>query len=291
MTDPDDLLPLDSTAYEKLVAGINTEEENVEVDHQYDYSLETGGEKEVDVMIWDRRESEDKKIIIECKFHNHNLNQGYVDEMVGLLCQSDADRAALITKTGFQSGALDRANGLQDTDTPVDLFELRFYDRETDFENTLNEINTRVGVSDWDVTVTGVEATPMTEEGENEQFDVQISAQDSPRVYTEDGGATDETLFDRWSSDFYQKVDEEEEMEFESIYNASFDDVYIQSPYGLFKIDRIDYRVKKEWHVAHEFTVGLESIFEQYDMVLIDALSKNREYIAAEDALQAFLSI
>lgn len=291
MTDPDDLLPLDSTVYEKLVAGINTEEEDVEVEHQYVYALETGGEKEVDVMIWDRREFEEQKIIIECKFHNHNLNQGYVDEMVGLLSQSDADRAALITKTGFQSGALERANGLRDTDTPVDLFELRFYDRESDFEETINEIRNRIGTFDWDINITGVETTPMTEEGEGEQFDIQISSQDSPQLYTEDGAPRDKTLFDQWSSDFYQKVDEEEELEFESTYNTMFDHVYIQSPHGLFKIDEIEYSVRREWHVLYEFTVGLESLFEQYDMVLINTLSERREYIAAEDALESFLSM
>jgi hypothetical protein len=290
MVEPEDLLPLDSTAYEKLVAGINSEEDDVMIEHQYDYELETGGEKEVDVMIWDRRGDEEKKVIVECKFHNHNLNQGYVDEMVGLLSQSDADQAVLITKTGFQSGAIDRAEGLQGTDMEVDIFELRFYDEENDFENTINEINTRVGVFDWEIDVTSLDATPMAEEGEDQQFNVNLNEQDSPRIYTEDGQPTDETLFDRWSADFHQRVDEEEEMEFDSTYQVSFDDVYIQSPFGLFRIDEMEYRVQRDWHIAHEFTVGLESIFEQYDMVLINALSQEREYIAAEDALQSFLS-
>lgn len=290
MVEPDDLLPLDSTAYEKLVAGINSQNKEIKIDHQYDYELETGGEKEVDVMIWDQENGQKEKIIVECKFHNHNLDQGYVDEMVGLLCQSDADQAVLITKTGFQSGAIDRAEGLRDTDMQVDLFELRFYDEENDFENTINEIHTRVGASDWKIDVISLDATPMAEQGEDQQFNITLSKHDSPRIYTDDGQPTDETLFDRWSEDFHEKVDQEEEMEFDSTYQVSFDDVYIQSPHGLFRIEEMGYRVQRDWHVAHEFTVGLETIFERYNMVLIDALSQEREYIAAEDALQSFLS-
>lgn len=55
MPDPQNLLPLESASYEMLVAGASVNVNDVDVEHQYDYDLETGGQKEVDVMIWNRR--------------------------------------------------------------------------------------------------------------------------------------------------------------------------------------------------------------------------------------------
>jgi hypothetical protein len=50
MVDPDSV---GHELFEKLTAGITTDRDNVVVRHQYDYPLDTGGQKEVDVMIWD----------------------------------------------------------------------------------------------------------------------------------------------------------------------------------------------------------------------------------------------
>ncbi|MFB6187537.1 MAG: restriction endonuclease [Halobacteriaceae archaeon] len=114
MPTPDDLRPLEWRSYEKLVAGISVDIDDVEVEHRYDLELETGGTKEVDVMIWDRRGEETETIMVECRYYDSNLAQDNVDSMVGLLSQSNVDRAIIITKTGFQSGAIERAEGLRD---------------------------------------------------------------------------------------------------------------------------------------------------------------------------------
>ena len=198
MPDPQELLPLESTSYEKLVAGMSVDIDGVNVEHQFDYDLETGGQKEVDVMIWDCRGEEEEKILVECKYHDNNLSQGYVDEMVGLLCQSDVDRVVLITKTGFQSGALERARALQETDMRVDLFELRLYDEEEDFETTINTVNTSIKIPSPDVNVEKVVDSPVTEAAEDHEFEFQLSRLQSPEVVTAEGEATGEKLFTRW---------------------------------------------------------------------------------------------
>jgi len=296
MPDPEDLLPLESTSYEKLVAGTSTDIDGVDVEHQFDFELETGGQKEVDVMIWDRRGEDQETILIECKYHDNNLNQGYVDEMVGLVCQSEADRAILITKTGFQSGALERAQALQDTDMRVDLFELRLYDEEEDFETTINKINTTIKMPSPDVNIDEVIISAMTEAAEDREFEFQLSRFQSPEIVTEEGNPTGEMLFTRWISQVEKVYQEQLEPSFDqdgsSVFHdtAEFEDTYVSDGDAILKIESIDYELVIDWIPVREFETTLEDvIFDKFDMVLIDALSSHREYIGSRDALEAFL--
>ncbi|GAB3690099.1 hypothetical protein GCM10028857_26190 [Salinarchaeum chitinilyticum] len=297
MPDPQDLMPLESTSYEKLVAGLSVEVDEVDVEHQCDYALETGGEKEVDVMIWDRRSEEEEKILVECKYHGSNLNQGYVDEMVGLLCQSDVDRAILITKTGFQSGALERARSLQDTDMRVDLFELRLYDEEEDFETTINSITTTINIPSPDVNIEEAVVSPVTEAAEDHEMEFQLSMFQSPEVVTLDGEPTGEMLFPRWISQVESTYSEHLEPSFQEENSSSFtdtaefDDTYIAEGDAIFEIESIDYELVIDWVPVLESETTLEDVvFDRFDMVLIDALDQRRDYINSENALEAFLA-
>lgn len=298
MPAPDDLRPIEWRSYEKLVAGISADVDNVEVEHQYDLELDTGGIKEVDVMIWDDRGEETETIMVECRYYDSNLAQDNVDSMVGLLSQSSVDQAVIITKTGFQSGAVERAEGLRDnSDYTVDLFELRFYDEENDFEKTINELQSTIYMPNPEVNILEVQSEAINKDAEGTEFEFRLSRFQSPNIVTETGDPTGEKLFDLWypqieetySQNSSQVLEDRETVTIES--EATFDDTYVSDSGAIYRIDSIEYEMVITPQVVHQTSSRLEDeIFDQYDMVLIDALSRERDYIDSEEALSAFLS-
>jgi hypothetical protein len=184
--------------------------------------------------------------------------------MVGLLCQSDADRAILITKTGFQSGALERARALQNTDMRVDLFELRLYDEDEDFESTINKVSTSIKIPSPDVNIKGVVVSAVTEAAEDHEIEFQLSRFQSPEVVTSEGDSTGEMLFDRWIPQVEDVYREHLEPSFEEEGistddgTAEFDETYIADEDAVFKIESINYELVIEWVPVHEFDVTLE---------------------------------
>lgn len=298
MPTPDDLRPIEWRSYEKLVAGISVDVDDVEVEHQYDLELDTGGIKEVDVMIWDARGEGTETIMVECRYYDSNLAQDNVDSMVGLLSQSSVDRAIIITKTGFQSGAIERAEGLRDnSDYNVDLFELRFYDEENDFEKTINELQTTIFMPDPEVNILEVQCEAMNGDAEGTEFEFRLSRFQSPEIVTETGEPTGEQLFSLWypqieetySNNSSPVLEDRETVTIES--EATFEDVYVSDSGAIYRIDSIEYEMVISPEIVHQTNSRLEDvIFDQYDMVLIDALSRERDYIDSEDALSAFLT-
>jgi len=266
------------------------------VKHQYDLELDTGGTKEVDVMIWDRRSEGTESIMVECRYYDSNLSQDNVDSMVGLLSQSSVDRAIIITKTGFQSGAIERAEGLQsDSDYNVDLFELRFYDEENDFEKTINEIQNTVFIPNPEVNILEVQSEAVNTEAEGTEFEFKLSRFQSPDIVSETGEPTGEKLFDFWypqieqtySQNSSQVLEDRESVTVES--EATFEDAFISDNGSIYRIDTISYEMVITPEVVHQASSRLEDvIFEEYDMVLIDALSRKRDYIDSDEALSPF---
>lgn len=299
MPTPDDLRPIEWRSYEKLIAGISVDVDDVEVEHQYDLELDTGGSKEVDVVIWDNRGEETETIMIECRYYDTNLSQDNVDSMVGLLSQSQSsvDRAIIITKTGFQSGAIERADGLQnDSDYNVDLYELRFYDKEDDFEKTINELQSTIYIPNPEVNILEVQSEAINAEAERAEFEFSLSCFQSPDIVTETGEPTGEKLFNLWypqieetySQNSSQVLEDKKTVTIES--EATFEDAYVSDNGSIYRIDSIKYEMVITPEVVHQASSRLEDvIFEQYDMVLIDALSRERDYIDSEEALSAFL--
>lgn len=68
---------LDWRTYQKLVAGLHADEET-EVETEYEYPIPGSGDKEVDVVVWDRSEHYEYTVLIECKFHDDPLSQSVV---------------------------------------------------------------------------------------------------------------------------------------------------------------------------------------------------------------------
>ena len=262
MVDPDSV---GHELFEKLTAGITSDRDDVCVEHQYNYPLNTGGEKEVDVMVWDTSSGYEEQIMIECKNHGSNLNQGYVDEMVGLLCQSDADRGILIAKTGFQKGAIERAQALQETDgMRVELYVLRFVSHDpNEDERALKKVLMETGYQPHNPeNFSFVTSAPDDEferklkEGET-AVKFTLDAEGSPEIYTNDGKPTGEDLAERWEKAHWENFAEQSDYgviegdkiafsvgiqkEFKSRYTLEFDDVYVKFPQGLLKIEEISY--------------------------------------------------
>lgn len=106
----DDLDGPDWKVYQKIVAGLHADEDT-RVETEYQYLILGSGEKEVDVVVWDQSDHYEYTVLIECKFHDDPVSQSVIDSINGYLLKSDADKAVVVSKSGFQSGAIDRAEG------------------------------------------------------------------------------------------------------------------------------------------------------------------------------------
>ncbi|MFC7232955.1 restriction endonuclease [Saliphagus sp. GCM10025308] len=100
---------IDWKTYQKISAGLHAlDSEDVEVEHEHDYELNSGGSKEIDVVVWDHSGRYTTTTLIECKFYSEPVEQEIVDSLIGVLDHSDANRGVVIAKSGFQQGAIDR---------------------------------------------------------------------------------------------------------------------------------------------------------------------------------------
>ena len=319
MVDPDSV---GHELFEKLTAGIALDRDDVVVRHQYDYALNTGGQKEVDVMVWNNSGSSEEQIMIECKDYSGNVSQGVVDEMVGLLCQSDAGRGIVIARTGFQSGAKERARALQETDDMrVELYVLRFVSHNPDDDDPkrLKKVLIDVGYSPNALTPLHTHAVPVdesvTEKLKESDGPMNMNA-DVRNPLNESGEPIKESLEELLRQKHIEKLDRESEygaMEVASVpvvvgvnqdsmqgkHVAEFEDVYLESEVGLVKLDRLVYEVSSSWtpvgqserpitDLSSDFA---EKILDSNDMVLIDALSDSTAHISSENALNAFLDL
>lgn len=320
MVDPDSV---GHTLFEKLTAGVTSDRDDVVVRHQYDYPLDTGGQKEVDVMVSDSSGTSEERIMIECKNYSSNVSQGVVDEMVGLLCQSDAGRGIIIARTGFQKGALERAEALQATDDMrVELYVLRFVGHEPEDRDPKRLKNVLMNIGFFPNMVIPLQtyAVPQDEEvlegldGLEHLGEGTLGELGDPQ--TEAGEPIGKTLEELLRDKHIERLHEESEygvVERDGVpvtvgvepgsvqeqHTADFEDVYFDSDAGLMKLENINYKVSAPWIPIGESDVPIgdldtdiaEMILAGNDMVLIDALSDNSAYISSEDALNAFLDL
>ncbi|NUC74737.1 restriction endonuclease [Haloterrigena sp. SYSU A558-1] len=267
-----ELSDLDWRSYQKLVAGLHADEET-RVETEYDYPIPGSGTKEIDVVVWDQSDHYEYTVLIECKFHDSPLSQSVVDSVNGYFQPSDADKAVIVSKSGFQSGAIERAEGtgvelltlrqlIPDTDLPVDV--LRYV------HNNLEITNRHLEVLDMDV-----EGLDDDEDTEREEVPV-VFNQTNSQLYTTDREPRGETLLER-RNELEQSMEVGEHTE-------EFDDVALLINGTFFQLHSMEYRVTESTGTM-EFTVDL---LEDVDLLYRDELTGDEEYRSLSDALEAF---
>jgi hypothetical protein len=213
MCSAEDFDDIDWRTYQKIVAGLHADEET-RVETEYEYPIPGSGTKEIDVVVWEESDYYDYTLLIECKFHDNPLSQSVVDSVNGYFQPSDADKAVIVSKSGFQSGAIERAEGtgvelltlrqlVPGTDLPVDV--LRYLDINLEITNRELDV--------LDMDVEGLDDNPETEREEVEVVFDQVNSQ----LFTTDRELLGETLIGRMNELKRTKKVGEHTQEFDDI--------------------------------------------------------------------------
>lgn len=190
MIPPDAVGPsdIDSELYERIVAGIKQGEDVTRVERKYDLDLSQGGSKEVDVAVWLEGAGHEFLIDIECKFEEYPIEQDTVSALIRDVQNSVADKGVVISKNGFQEGAIKQAR-----ESNTELFTLRALERgDPKLEGRIMEVITEVNIIVPQPILR--EAHFSLPDGEPVE-DPEVSFQDR-RLYTLDGEPSGERLSD-----------------------------------------------------------------------------------------------
>lgn len=273
MVDPQktDWSNLDWKSYQKIVAGLHALGEDIEVEHEYDYPVHSGGTKEMDVVVWDRRGRYTVTTLIECKFHGEPIKQEVVDSLVGVLDNSDADKGVVVSKNGFQSGAKERAEG-----SGIELWTLRQIIPDIDLEDRIRRVNMDVTINQPKIEVLDMDVRAVEEEQEGRELNATFTPQNS-MIYTLDREPTGETLLNRLN----QRLNSMDEGE----YTEEFEDSLLLIQGEFYQLVSVDYRVTYSSGTT-EYTTDL---LDDADLTLKDELGDTHEFVSLTEALRTFI--
>jgi hypothetical protein len=267
-----DLDEPDWKIYQKIVAGLHADEDtNVETEHSY--PIPGSGTKEIDVVVWDQSEHYEYTVLIECKFHSDPVSQSVVDSVNGYFQRSDADKAVIVSKAGFQSGAIERAEG-----TGVELLTLRRFIPDTDLaNNAVRYLNFNLNICHRHIDVLDMDLEPLNKETSGEEKEVQIRFnRQNSRLFTTAKEPLNETLLDRLT-EFKQTKDT-------GTHTEEFDEIALLIEGKFFKLNTIEYEIT-ESIAGNEYEMDL---FENIDLYYKDELTGDEEYESLSDALAGF---
>jgi len=261
---------IDWKSYQKLVAGLHALDEDVEVEHEYDYPLNSGGSKEIDVAVWDHSGRYPVTTLIECKFHENPIEQEVVDSLIGVLDHSDANRGVIIAKNGFQEGAIERAEG-----SGIELWTLRQIQPEIDLEDRIQRISTNINLTQRQLDVLDMDLRALDEENAGD-MQVQFTPRNS-MIYTSDREPTGETLIDRLNN----RLNSVEE----GVHSEAFEDSMVLIDGDFYELHSIEYRVDMP-NFQTDFTYDL---LDHVDLLFRNELNGSQEYISLEETLDSFM--
>lgn len=257
-------------SYQQLVAGLHALDEEVEVEHEYEYNLNSGGVKKVDVVVWDHSDRYEETTLIECKFRDDPIEQEVVDSLIGVLNNSDANRGVIVAKSGFQSGAIERAEG-----TGIELWKLRFIRPEEDLEDLIQRVNYNIEVTEPQLEVVNMDLGAVDEAQVGRELQVTFTPENSS-IYSTDREPTGETLLDRLTERI-NNVDEGEHTE-------SFEDALVLIQGEFYELRSVQYRI--EMHSSRtEFTYDL---LDEVDLLFRNELTGTQEFVSLPEAFESF---
>jgi len=263
---------LDWRAYQKLVAGLHADE-NTQVATEHEYPIHGGGTKEVDVVVWDNSGQYEYTVLIECRFKDRALPQSAVDGVNGYFQNSDADKAVIVSKNGFQSGAVERARG-----TGVELLTLRKLIPGTDIPvDMLRYANLNLNITDRDLDVTDMDLDGLEDDEDTEREEVEHSFTPvNSQLYTTEREPLDETLLDRLT-ELKNSKDVGEHTE-------EFEDIALLIQGSFFQLHSVDYEIS-ESTAQTEFTIDL---LDDVDLLYRNEITGEEDYKSLSEALEAF---
>jgi hypothetical protein len=268
---PDDL---DDDLYESIVAGIEAMGDAVRVEKRYDLDLSQGDSKEVDVAVWLESGNHDILLIIECKYHDEPVNQETVSGMARNVQNSAAHKAILISKSGFQSGAISQAR-----DGGIGLFTLRKL-KDGDLDDRVSTINLTITVQPHTGQITDLGLHPVDEEPSSD--DLSDAVEQNPELYTLDQQFANETIWDRLRDATAQRP--------VGTYTEDIEDRMMLLNGVYYRLDAMAFEVRKGDPVIREYVIDG---YDEYDLYMRDELADDDENIrlySTERALETFVS-
>ena len=271
-SDKTEWVDLDWQAYQKLVAGLHADE-TTRVETEYKYPMHGAGTKNIDVVVWDNSDQYEYTVLIECKFKDRALPQSAVDDVNGYFQISDADKAVIVSKSGFQRGAIERARG-----TGVELLTLRQLIPGTDLSVDIvryAEINLNITDRDLEVTEMDLEGLEDDEGTEREEVEHSFTPVNS-HLYTTEREPLGETLLDRMT-----ELKRSKEM---GKHMEEFENIALLIRGDFFQLHSVDY-VISESTAQREFTIDL---LDDIDLLYRNEITGNEKYKSLSEALEAF---
>lgn len=284
---------VDSDVFEELVAGIEASEGVERVETKYDLPLNHGGSKEVDVAVWTNANYHNVFIIIECKFWNYRVPQSVIGETISNVANSSADKGVVVSKSGFQSGAIEQAKGVG-----VELFTLREIE-DSDLEGRIQTVTTEIDAMGRAFEIEDLGLSPIDSELPEEEIheDIEQSrhlTHDELDVYDLDRIPTGKSVQELAQTLSTNKDSGE--------YTETFDDKLIVLNRTFYNLDHIDYIVRSDSERTSSFNSS-QDVKDLYDLVRINTIREQEltlddiakddiedpiEFVSIEDALTAF---
>jgi hypothetical protein len=261
--------------YEKIVAGLEAREDVDRVVQSYDLPLSQGCSKEVDVAVWSEAGRREFLTIIECKFHEEPIEQEVVSGMIRNMHNSNANMTVLVSKSGFQRGALCQAR-----DAGVELYTLKQLE-EDDLEDRVQRIEFEVVAKLPEYEIRRIDLRPTIEVDDTHTIPSN-KLNGYTRLWKDDYESSSETLYDLGS-----EISADRDP---GIYTVDIDGNMILVDGIFYHIDSIELEVLPEQ--TSSGTEGSVDIFEIYDLVMIDEFAdtdEDREFSSLEEALNSFL--
>lgn len=261
--------------YQKIAAGIHAVADDVRVEIEYDYPVHAGGTKEIDVVVWDDSQRYERVTLIECKFWDNPVDKSVVDSVTGYLDNSDADKGVIIAKSGFQSGAKERARG-----TGIELWKLKKLVPEEDLrDNELRYVNMVMQPTFKDVNVTNMDIELIDEadeDSEEEEIKMTFTRQNG-QLYNLNRRHIGNNLLEILTNRLNKKPP--------GTYTEEFEDRALLIRGNFYRLDSITYEVTAT-EAEEEYQMDL---LEEYDLLFRNELTGEREYLSIEEAAGAFL--
>lgn len=266
---------VDDELYESIVAGLEAQDDVDRVEQKYDLELSEGGSKEVDVAVWKNLEHHELLIIIECKFHEDPIEQEVVSGMIRNQQNSRANHTVLVSKSGFQEGAISQAR-----DAGVDLYTLKELE-EQDADGFIQNIQFDINIRKPGVTPLEIQLSPIGYKPEG--LDSQGKLSENPYLWNEDYTHLGIRLMEYLTDIAHDKEP--------GIYRETMEDKLICIDGTFCQIDFIEY--EKQPQKTSKGYEGEIDLFDEKDLVMIDELDESEEdrtFYSLEDVLNAFVS-
>lgn len=259
--------------YEIIVAGMEATEEVDKVERHYHLDLSRGDSKEVDVAVWITQGGHQFLVIIECKLHERAVDQDVPAAMAWYRDNSSANKAMIIARNGFQSGAKALAG-----DAEMELYRLDELTRDVGESQMMKfNINLEIRPTQAEVTDIGVEPLP------NEDYDggqMQVNVTSSDALFDENKNPTGKNLHQRIQEAIYDKSP--------GTYTENIDNRLLLLNDHFFRLTEIEYKVERLDPAELEFEMDA---YEEYDLYMEDVLEEGDtdiDLISIEEAITAF---